>query len=302
VLLTAQTAATGMAVLSSAWQFEQAAAPTAWVTPGTEYKRFTGFVDKWPHQWTNGVLGTVTLTATDRQKLLSRQLLGAVSLTDEQLSGARAAALLVAAGVTSVDVDAGLSVLGLTGNESTQSIQALLREVARSEAGLFFIAGDDTAVFQDRGQRQRPSVIVLAVAADQCGPDLNFVVDDALLINDATVITDDGQESSLADAASDDEYGTYSKRLETLLTSTAEASDRAAYLLAQYAEPQPRAGQISIEARSQRTLDLWVEGIQDVITDETWWFTLDPSPAAVTISFILDDPTYGALDSNRLGW
>ncbi|MGW4426386.1 hypothetical protein [Streptosporangium sp. NPDC004631] len=329
VIGTTTTAASSVAVYVSALQFERAAAASTWTSPGVEYIRYTGFVDRWPHAWTGGVLGYAALTATDRQKLLGRQLLGAVALTDNQLSGGRANALLAAAGITSTLVDPGLSVLGLTGDEARQSIQALLRAVARSEAGLFFISGDGGAVFQDRGRRQRPATTVLTVTADQCRDDLNFVVDDALLINDATVLTNTGLESTRTDAASIDDYGTYSTRLDTLLTNTAEAADRASFLLAKYAEPSPRAGQISIEARTQPTLweellgseigqriqvtnlpgsapsgvlDLWIEGVQDEITDQSWTFTLDPSPAAVTISFILDDPTYGTLDNNKLGW
>lgn len=326
---TTTTAGT-VAVYAGALQLEQAASASTWVTPGTEYIRFTGYVDQWPHAWTNGVLGYVSLTATDRRKLFSRQLLGATALTDNVLSGTRATALLTAAGVTTMNVDTGLSTVGLTGSEATTSIDQLLRDTASSEAGLFFIAGDGTPTFHDRARRQRPATTVLTVTADQCGPDLHFTVDDALLINQATVLLDNGTAGATqTDATSESEYGTYSKRLSSLLTTTTDADDRALFLLSQYAEPSPRAGQITIEAHSQPslfdellaseigqriqvtslpsnaptgTLDLWIEGIQDVITDRTWHFTIDPSPAAVTISFILDDGTYGLLDSNVLGW
>lgn len=330
VVANTTTTASSVAVYVSACQFEQAASPSTWVSPGVDYPIYSGYVDKWPHAWTNGVLGFVTVTATDRQKLLAHQILGATALTDNQLSGARATALLTAAGVTSMTVDPGLSVLGLTGNEATQNLQALLRATATSEAGLFFIDRAGVPVFQDRGRRQKPSLTVLTVTADQCGPNLSFVVDDALLINDATVLLDDGTPGTAqVDVASDADYGTYSKRLDTLLTSVAEANDRALYLLGKYAEPNPRASQIAIDAHSQSslfdellaseigqriqitslpvaaptgTLDLWVEGVQHVITDQTWVTTFDPSPAALTVSFILDDSTYGKLDNNRLGW
>ncbi|WP_143591290.1 hypothetical protein [Thermoactinospora rubra] len=328
VFLTTQSAATSAAILSSAWQFEQAASPSSWVSPGIEYMRFVGYVDRWPHSWDNGVLGRVSITATDRQKLFSRQLLGSTPLTDNQLSGARAAALLTAAGVTTMTVDPGVSTLGLSGNEATQNIQQLLRTTATSEAGLFFVGRDGVPVFQDRSKRQRPSTVVLTVNADQCGPDLHFVVDDALLINDATVLADNGSSATATDSASITEYGRYSRRMDTVLVP-GEITDRAAYLLFRYKEPAPRAGQISIEARSQPalwpallgseigqriqvtnlpsnapsgTLDLWIEGVQDFITDETWTFTFDPSPASTTVAFILDDPTYGLLDFNVLGW
>ncbi|WP_219512711.1 hypothetical protein [Nonomuraea ceibae] len=329
VVVANTTTTTGtVSVYVSAAQFEQAASAAAWTSPGLEYIRYTGFVDKWPHAWDNGVLGVVSLTATDRMKLLGRQSLGAVPLTDNQLSGARAEALLAAAGATPAIIDTGVSLLGLTGNEATQKILQLLRQVATSEAGLFFIGRDGIAVFHDRGRRQRPSSVVLTVEADQCGDGLNFLVDDALLINDATVVDAAGGVASATDSASIDEYGQYSGRLETNLIP-AEIADRAQYLLFRYKEPAPRASQITIEARSQPalwpalldseigqriqvtnlpanaptgTLDLWIEGVQDVITDETWSFTIDPSPASTTVAFILDDPLYGLLDHNVLGW
>lgn len=322
------TTAGSVAVYVGALQFEQAAAASTWVSPGVDYPLYSGFVDKWPHAWTNGVLGYVSVTATDRQKLLSRQILGATVLTTSVLSGTRVTALLTAAGVTTMSVDAGVSTLGLSGNEATQNLQSLLRSSASSEAGLFFIGKDGTPNFQDRSRRQRPSTAVVTLTADQVGPDLMFLVDDALLINDATVLGTAASTATSTDSASIASYGQYSKRLDTVLVS-AEVADRAAYLLFRYKEPAPRASQISLEVSSQSalmdemlgaeigqriqvtslpsnapsgTLDLWVEGVSHAITDQSWTTTFDPSPASTTISFILDDPVYGLLDSNVLGW
>lgn len=333
LLVNTTTTASAVIVYAGAWQLEQAGAASAWVSPGVEYVRFVGFVDRWPHVWDKGVLGRVSLTATDQQKLLTRQVLGPDApsvLIFGQLSGARITSMLTYAGVTVMTVDPGLSTLGFSGSELSQSLLAIIKVAATSEAGLFFIGRNGIPVFLDRGRRQRPSTTVLTVTADQCGEDLSFVIDDVLLINDATVLLNDGTPGSQQlDPASITEYGTYSKRLPTVLISLAEVNDRASYLLGTYAEPKPRAGQISIEAHSQPalwdellgseigqriqitslptsaptgTLDLWVEGIQDIITDQSWTFTLDPSPASATISFILDDPVYGQLDNNRLGW
>lgn len=330
VLANTTTTAGTVAVYASAAQFEQAGSASTWVTPGVEYVRYVGYIDKWPQLWTNGVLGKTTITATDRQKLFGRQLLGTFALTNNQQSGARILSLLAQAQVTTATVDTGLSVLGLAGNESTQSILALLKTVTESEAGLFFIGRDGIPVFQDRAQRQRPSTTVLAVTADQCGRDLAFIVDDSLLVNDATVATNLGTTTVQVFApGSITEFGRYSTRIETLLTTAAEVTDRATALVSRYSDPAPRAGQISIEANSQPalwdellaseigqriqigslpasaptgTLDLWIEGVQDLITDQSWTFTFDPSPAVNTISFMLDDPVYGVLDVNKLGW
>jgi len=328
------TTAGSIAVYVSACQFEQAASPTTWVAAGTEYMRYVGFVDRWPHAWYNGVLGYVRLTATDAMKLLARQLLRSIAtIADNQLSGARALGLLSPAGYTSLtaDVDTGVSYVGLTGNEATTSILANLRLTAKTEAGLFFIARTGRPAYHDRLRRQAPSSTIITLTADQCGPDLNFVIGDELLLNDVTVTTDAGVDATAqVDSASVTAYGTYSTRLQTLLQTTGEGVSRAQALLAQYAEPRPWAGQITIEANplpalwpsllasdiGQRvqvtslpsnaptaTLDLWVEGVQETITDQSWTFQLDPSPAAATASLVLDDSTYGLLDSgNAYGW
>lgn len=569
VVFVATATGTSAAVLSSAWQFEQAASPTAWVSPGNEYRRFTGFVDRWPHAWSNGVLGTAAITATDRQKLLSRDkirqavaeqtlatnpvcyyplgepqgstqggnqaatsqpdlviqgigiggtaefgvqggpddstgvqltpeftahgrllavpalttplgngasislglwvvvgeeasdattqrlifldngsdtvhlrlnyanstttlsvgarlLSGAfaastssfslenalhlvvvtaqftggqlqlrvyvdgtlaitsnpsasgswpamtrlrvaglpgsaldppellhghvshvagwnstLTLTQVQdisgsvdgfagdLSGTRAARIAGWAGVTSTAFDAGSSLMD--GHPATdQSPLAAFKQVAFSEAGLFFISGDDAATFHGRARRQFPPAVSITFTADQVGSDLQFTMDDQLLINDVSVSRSGQTVTRVVDQASIDEHlATYAASIDTLLFTDAEALDRASYTLSTYGHPQPRAGQISVDAHSlgtvwdqmlgseigqlieitglpseapATTVQLWCEGVQDVITDATWSFTLDTSPLRDTSMFILDDATFGTLDNNYLGW
>ncbi|YCK35182.1 hypothetical protein ACNF49_14165 [Actinomadura sp. ATCC 39365] len=564
----AMTAGTSAAVLSSAWQFERAASPTTWASPGDEYRRFTGFIDRWPHAWTNGVLGTAQITATDRQKLLSRDKVrqalaeqtlatgpvfyyplgepqgatqggnhavtaqpdmtqqgigiggtleygvdggpdnstgvqltpqftahgrlltvpvlttplgngpavsvglwgiigaqpsdasterlmfldngsdtvhlrlnyststntlsvgartvtgafaasavtalqgtlhfivvtaqytagqlqlrvyvdGALTITSSpaatgswpamsrlrvgglpgsaldppelaqghfshvagwstaltqpqvqamadavdgfagDLSGARAARIAGWAGVTATAIDAGSSLMDRHPATEQSPLEAF-KKVAFSEAGLFFMSGDDVATFHGRNRRQFPPAASITLAADQVGADLQFTMDDQLLINDVSVSRSGQTVTRVIDQASIDEHhGTYAASIDTLLFSDAEALDRASYTLSTYGHPQPRAGQISVGAHNLGTvwdemlgseigqlisitglpaeapaasLDLWCEGVQDVITDGTWTFTFDTSPKRDTPVFILDDPTYGTLDDNYLGW
>ncbi|WP_433252850.1 hypothetical protein ACQPYK_08545 [Streptosporangium sp. CA-135522] len=327
------TAASGgsVQVYVGAWQLEQAAAPSAWAAAGTDSIRYRGVVDQWPIRWQNGVLAQSSINCTDRMKLISRARLS-TTLTDNQKSGARIVALLADVGITDVDrIDPGLSVLRLTGNEADQPILQLIRQVEISEAGLFFIRRDGKPAFHDRARRQTPAVTVLTLAGDQVGPDLSFLVDDALLMNDVTVTGYDGSTShQVLGSTSIGLYGRYSRSIDTLLpTGTTDLANRANYLFNVYSDPKPRAGQITIEIRSQPglwpnllaleigdrvqvtslpaeaptpVLDLWVEGIAETITDQSWTVTLDPSPASATTAFILDDPVYGVLNTNTLGW
>jgi hypothetical protein len=60
-------------VQGDAWQLENAATPSAWVTPGTWYPMFTGFTERWPTQWANdGTYEEVMPTAVDAFALLSQ--------------------------------------------------------------------------------------------------------------------------------------------------------------------------------------------------------------------------------------
>ncbi|MCT9932455.1 LamG domain-containing protein [Planotetraspora sp. A-T 1434] len=571
-IVLVSTASTGGAVViyTGAWQFEQAASPTAWVDPGQQYIRFTGFVDKWPHSWSNGVLGVVQISATDRQKLLSRdklrgalaeeilsaspvfyyplgepedatsagnlaivnqpdlitqttgiavedaltfetkggpdastgvmlnpatttdgKLLGvpmlytalggtagmslaawvnfitpwsidsriiyaddgsdtthvrvnynpssdtltvgvrtasgsyvstttsfnlenslhlvvvtlqltggnilikayvdgtlAINTTNAtpvtvwpslprvrvgglpgtaldppqlmkgllasvagwntvlsaaqvtnmygartafagELSGARAGRIATWSGVTRTAFDVGSSQMDR--HPSTeQSPLAAFKMVAKSEGGIFFISGDDTATMHGRSRRQLPSTPTFTLTADQCGDDLNFTMDDQLLINDLQVSRSGKTVTRAINQASiSANEGSYTASIDTLLYTDSEAIDRANYTLSTYGTPQPRAGQIRVDAHfigtvwpqmlaseiGQRlqvtslpseapasSLDLWCEGVAESITDQTWSFTFDTSPVRNTSLFILDDPVYGTLDANYLGW
>jgi hypothetical protein len=246
------------------------------------------------------------------------------------LSGARAARIASWAGVTRTAFDVGASLLDRhPGGE--MSPLAAFKQIAFSEAGLFFISGDDVAVFHGRNRRQLGTPVTMTFTADQLGPDLQFVMDDQLLINDVSV-SRSGQTVTRVidqDSIAENENSTYAASIDTLLYSDTEALDRASYTLSTYGHPQPRAGAISVDAHSLGTvwaqmlgseigqrvsitglpsespatsLDLWCEGIADVISDATWTFQLDTSPVRATPVFILDDPVYGTLDNNNLGW
>lgn len=68
VLLTLVTAPTGTNswIQTYQYQLEKAAAPTAYVQPGTWYNFFTGYVERWPQAWSSGGnYGTTALTVVD---------------------------------------------------------------------------------------------------------------------------------------------------------------------------------------------------------------------------------------------
>lgn len=246
-----------------------------------------------------------------------------------ELAGARAARIAAWAGAPRTAIDLGSSAMDRHPN-AEQAPLAALKLVAKSEAGIFFIAADDSVTLHGRARRQLPTAPSITLTADQLGGDTNFVMDDQLLINDVQVTRSGGSTTRAVNEASIKEHGgVYAASIETLLYTDTEAIDRANYTLSTYGDPQPRAGVFRIDAHAmpelmpqmlaseigQRiqvtglpaeapapSLDLWCEGVQEYITDEVYTFTFDTSPVRQTPIFVLDDPVYGTLNNNYLGW
>ncbi|MEV4173976.1 hypothetical protein [Nonomuraea sp. NPDC049709] len=244
------------------------------------------------------------------------------------LSGARAARIASWAGVPATAFDTGASLMDRH-PAAEQSPLAAFKAVAFAEAGLFFMSGDDVATLHSRNRRQLGTPPTMTFTADQLGPDLQFTMDDQLMINDVTVSRSGKTVTRVLDQASINTHGSYATPIDTLLYLDTEALDRAAYTVSTYGNPQPRAGQLTVDAHSLGTVwpqmlaseighrisitglpaeaaatsaELWCEGVEEVITDSTWTFRLDTSPLRDTPVFILDHAVYGTLDNNYLGW
>ncbi|MEY9944882.1 hypothetical protein [Kitasatospora sp. GAS1066B] len=72
-LTTSQTTTTATVLYLTGWQFEQAAAPSPWVDPGTTYPLWAGYVERFRQQWPKGTAyGTVDVGAVDALAGLAR--------------------------------------------------------------------------------------------------------------------------------------------------------------------------------------------------------------------------------------
>ena len=70
---TSQSATADTTVRTTAWQLEQAAAPTAYAYPGSWTQMWQGFVERWPQRYDkNGKYGLIDLTAIDALAPLSQ--------------------------------------------------------------------------------------------------------------------------------------------------------------------------------------------------------------------------------------
>ncbi|MFI5831093.1 hypothetical protein ACIA6C_28230 [Streptomyces sp. NPDC051578] len=71
-VMVAAAAAATCSVQVDGWQLERGTAATAWVQPGVWYPMFSGFVERWPSSWKDGVYGTVSPNCVDAFALLSQ--------------------------------------------------------------------------------------------------------------------------------------------------------------------------------------------------------------------------------------
>ena len=149
------------------------------------------------------------------------------------------------------------------------------------------------------------------------------------VVNDVTLTRQNGNVVADSDAASSDQYGpqTISKRIP--LSTDAQVQSVADYLIGTRKEPQARADQISLDLTTadatvpfttsialdigtllritglprtlKTTLDFFIEGIDDTITETSWTRTLTTSPVKFGgQGWVLNDATYGVLGTTTL--
>lgn len=139
---------------------------------GTEYRRFTGYIQEWKPVFTTDGDSFIRVSAVDGFGLLARygiQLLYTSTLpfvpVPAQLSGARCAAILDAVGWGSNDRMSGLSTTGTTlvlGDpdylvQDTNALDEIKKTVTDTEFGVAFIDRDGKFTMQDRRYRLAPA-------------------------------------------------------------------------------------------------------------------------------------------------
>lgn len=156
---------------------------------------------------------------------------------------------------TEVDVtEAGTVVMGSTDTSGLAPADAF-RVVESTEGGLLIDGRDGTLILQGRRRRNNSSpVITVSMADEEVAAGYSPVLDRGLLRNDVTgtnaATSADGSESTsyrVKDVASIAEYGTSGGSLEVNAAEPEEAFSAASWVVARYAEPQPRVPQLSID-------------------------------------------------------
>jgi hypothetical protein len=298
--------------------------------------QFYGLIDDWDLDYNISGLSDASLTAFDGFSKLAGQTLTAGTAT-VQLSGARINAVLSDSGVqwpaTARVIDAGGQTLQADVVALGTNVMQYINTIEQSEPGIFFIDKSGNATFRDRNRLYASSGAVV-LSDDGSGipyADIKVNYGSELLYNQAELTRLNGGSAIADDLLSQATYGVRSYDATDLLMNTdAALGELAVRLVSEYAQPEYRFESLTIlmsklsEAQQNSILGLeigsicrikfqpnkigavidkyaQVIGIQNQmsIADHKISLSFQTIDAAY---FVLDDPAFGLLDYNSLGF
>jgi hypothetical protein len=282
---------------------------------------------------------TVTITASDDFVLLANTYIGNPITPSAELSGTRLTTILdlpeVAYPATR-NIDTGTATLGGGATfdiAANTNVLSYLQNVAIAEQGYFFVAADGDITFTDRVSASFASIS--ATFSDQAGINLPYtglqvLYGQEFLYNKVVASVEGGTDQTANDVASQTEYGISTLNLSGLLLSdNTAAATLAADLLERYKVPQYRFDKLQTiynALDSGQQADVTSLEIADVIditrtyptgspasvtlaySIESVRHTISPSDHRVEIGlavadlvypFILNDATFGVMDSTN---
>lgn len=299
---------------------------------------FTGRITDIDIEYTQNpqTLSTVTVEAADDFVRLASTALTAHTPTAEP-SGTRVTSILDRTEVNypaTRDIASGVATLGAFAIDANTNTLDYLQDVARTEQGYLFIAGDGTLTFTDRvtGAFSAP---VATFADDGTGvkySELSIQYGDEFLFNRVSCVNATGVTSTADDATSQTTFGIANLTINDLLFSTdAAALTLAQFLVGEYADPEYRfdavrvdfaGGNISTANQAivvavelgdtvmvKRTFatgtpasvsqEVAVQRIQHTISPIAHVIRFAMSPARIVYQLILDSATRGTLDTDN---
>ena len=282
---------------------------------------------------------TVTITASDDFVLLANTYIGNAITPSAELSGTRLTTILdlpeVAYPATR-NIDAGTATLGGGATfeiAANSNVLSYLQNVAIAEQGYFFVAANGDITFTDRVSASFATIS--ATFSDQAGINLPYtglsvLYGQEFLYNKVVASVEGGTDQTANDVASQTEFGVSTLNLSgLLLADNAAAATLAADLLSQYKEPQYRFDKLQTiynALDNGQQIDVNNLEIADVIditrtyptgspasvtlaySIESVRHTISPSDHRVEIGlavadlvypFILNDATFGVMDSTN---
>lgn len=274
---------------------------------------------------------TATLTPVSDARILQHAQAGLTGFSGER-SDQRIQRLAVYAGVPTSDVvvETGLSTSVAAQDTGGQQPIALMQDVAATEGGVLFDAGDGRLTFHARSHRYNSATALTLRAAGggttgELQANLEPRLDDQDLVNDMTASRTGGVSVRVVDAASVAEYGTYHEETVLLTTSDNEVADAASWKVYIGSTPLVKVpvaeADLTVAASAQKTallareigdritlsnlpaqapastMDFFIEGWTETITAETHRIAFNLSPAALSGVWQLDSSVYSVLGS-----
>lgn len=310
------------------------------VVGNTSYPIFYGYAQLWTVQYRTFNEALAAVEAADAFSILANQKLPTIAAAhDGDLSGTRVGRVLDHAAVSfpadDRSIAAGLSTFGAT--TFGENALTYLQSCATSEGGELFVAADGKLTFKQRNTAPGASAATFS-DADATGKiryrwvDQDFGND--LLYNRIITSGTTGNEQTAEDATSKDSYRIRElRRTGQLVSSDAEMSSQANYLLARFATPEIRFRQVEVFIDTMsltRQADLFGLEIGDRVTVERspgvgtpatitqeavvigldwdfpgkhgWRATVTFQAGERAIPFVLADATLGVLGDDFLGY
>ena len=297
------------------------------------YYLYSGYITSYDTNFSIGLddLSTVTLQCVDAFRLFSNVAISTVAGTSAgQATGARMENLLDVSSfpLSQRVIDTGDSTVQADPGTERDLLNAL-QVIENSEFGGFYIDPEGNATFLSRDTlAQKADQTATNFSDDGTAISyqaIDFAYDDTLIFNDVTVNRVGGTAQTVQDTSSIETYFIHSGKREGLLIETdAESLDQATMILQSRKDAIFRIDSIGLnladDAETARivaglsldifdlvnitkttpgstsvTLELFVQGVQQDITTNTWTtklFTAEP----IIQAFILDSTTQGTLD------
>ena len=281
-------------------------------------------------------LSTVTITAVDDFTLLANAFTGADITPSAELSGARVSAILdlpeIAYPLTTRSIDTGVASLGDYLIKENTNAANYLQRVAEAEQGLFFVQADGVLRFTDRATSVFASPVA-TFADDGTGiayQGIDTQYGNEFLFNRVQAQTETGVVQAADDAASQTEFGISTLALtDLLLANDSSALTLAQKLLDNYKQPAYRFDDLrlvvsamsspnrnlvlglemgdvitvtrtfSTGSPAQVSDDYGIERIVHQITPDRHIVTIGLYVAELVFPFVLDDVTFGVLDTDN---
>jgi hypothetical protein len=280
----------------------------------------------------------VTITAADDFVLLANTFTENAITPTQELSGTRVTTILDLPEVNypvTRDIDAGAATLGGGATfdiDTNTNVLTYLQQVATSEQGYFFVAANGDLTFTDRiaASFTAPSAYFSDAGTDIPYTSLSVMYGQEFLYNKVVCQVEGGTDQIANDVASQTEYGISTLNLSgLLLVDDAAALTLAADLLDRYKEPEYRFDRIQtiynpLGSGDRTTLtgvdvadvvsitrtfltgtplsvtkEYSIENIRHVITPSAHTVEFGLAVADLVYEFILDDATFGVLDSDN---